>query len=127
MDGVGELSGIVEQSDLGEFSAPARGMLFSIDGTRTTEGDVLKIRHLISGYDRTSLHPPHTHTHTFPLPHSSVIREWKRNLVFTVTARLLLHCEQTQGCGKEADRRTSSLVSTVKPEEQEQIGSVLLM
>lgn len=72
---------------------------------------------------------PSTHTHKhFLLPHSSVIRKCKkRNLVFAETARLLLHHEQSQGCGEEADRRTSSLVSTPEPEEREQIRSVLLM
>lgn len=63
-----------------------------------TEGDAFKVRLLIFGNGRTSLHPP-LHTHTLWLPHSSVIREWKRNLVFTVTARLLFHPGQTQGCG----------------------------
>lgn len=84
-------------------------------------GETLQFRLLISGNDRTSLDPP-LHTHTLSLPHSSVIHEWKRSLVFTVTAGLLLHYEQTQGCGEEADRRTSSLVSSAEPKEREQAG-----
>lgn len=53
----GELSGIIQRRDLGEFSAPAGGMLSNV-GEKPTQrkGDVLKA--LISGYSRTSLHPP---------------------------------------------------------------------
>lgn len=70
--------------------------------------------------------PPHTHIYLC-LPHSAVIREWKRNLVFTVTSRLLLQHEQTQGYREEVARLTSSLTSTAEPREQGQIDVVLLM
>lgn len=53
----GELSGIIQRCDLGEFSAPASGMLFNVgEKPAQQKGDVLKA--LISGYSRTSLHPP---------------------------------------------------------------------
>lgn len=57
--------------------------------------------------------PVNLHTDTFSLPRSEVIHEWKRNLVFTVRARLLLHHEQSQGCG--VGGLTSSPISSVEP------------
>ena len=41
VDGVGEVWTIVEQCDLGEFLAPAVGMLADVGETRRAEGDVL--------------------------------------------------------------------------------------
>lgn len=76
---VGE-SGIVEQRDLDEFSAPTRGMLYKRERNSRgrKERDVVRAGSLISGNDRTSLHPPlhthtHTHTHTFDSPAQKLV------------------------------------------------------
>lgn len=108
MDGAGEASGIVEQRDLEEFSAPAGGMLFNVGETRRTEGDVLRVRLRIPGDGRTSLQPP-LHMH-FRLPLSSDICEWKRNLVFTEKKKKKKpDCGYSESSLKAGERRLTGL------------------